>query len=227
MITWNRSAMEHPLWFFDAGALVGHRIALPDERNSAHAVPPTALQGSLGDRRRSSILDRPPLANSHLRRWRDWKGAPIVTDVSAFARLVPLDHGLCVLSTLRRDGSIQASVVNAGVMSHPLTGVQVVALVAVGGARKLHHLRADPRATIVLRAGWQWATVEGDAEIIGPDDPHPDVDGEGLRILLRDVFTAAGGTHDDWDTYDRVMAEQRRAAVLLTPRRAYSHSGAE
>ena len=94
-----------------------------------------------------------------------------MTDVSAFAELVSLDHGLCVLSTLRRDGSVQASVVNAGVLPHPLTGVQVVALVAVGGARKLHNLRADPRATIVARAGWQWAAVEGDAEIIGTRRP--------------------------------------------------------
>jgi PPOX class probable F420-dependent enzyme len=146
-----------------------------------------------------------------------------MTDVSAFADLVSLDHGLCVLSTLRRDGSIQASVVNAGVLPHPLTGVPVVGLVAVGGARKLHHLRADPRATIVARAGWNWAAVEGDAEIIGPDDPHPGVDSEALRALLRDIFRAAGGTHDDWDTYDRVMAEERRAAVLLAPRRSYTN----
>ncbi|MCC6178969.1 MAG: TIGR03618 family F420-dependent PPOX class oxidoreductase [Chloroflexi bacterium] len=146
-----------------------------------------------------------------------------MTDMSTFAELVSLDHGLCVLSTLRRDGSIQASVVNAGVMSHPLTGVQVVALVVRGGARKLHNLRADPRATIVVRAGWKWAAVEGTAEILGPDDPHPDVERESLRILLRDIFQAAGGTHDDWNTYDRVMAEERRAAVLLTPRRAYTN----
>jgi PPOX class probable F420-dependent enzyme len=144
-----------------------------------------------------------------------------VTDVSAFAELVPLDHGLCVVNTLRGDGSIQASVVNAGVLAHPLTGEQVVALVATGGSRKLDHLRADPRITIVARAGWKWAAVEGSAELIGPDDPHPEVDGEALRILLRDIFTAAGGTHDDWDTYDRVMAEERRTAVLITPRRTY------
>jgi hypothetical protein len=35
------------------------------------------------------------------------------------------------------------------------------------------------------------------------------------------VFVAAGGTHDDWDEYDRVMAEERRAAVLVTPTRIY------
>jgi PPOX class probable F420-dependent enzyme len=128
-----------------------------------------------------------------------------------------------VLSTLRRDGSIQASLVNAGVLAHPLTGVQVVGLVARGNTRKLHNLRADPRATVVARAGWQWATVEGTAQILGPDDPHPDLDREALRVLLRSIFEAAGGTHDDWPTYDRVMAEERRAAVLLTPRRTYSN----
>jgi PPOX class probable F420-dependent enzyme len=145
-----------------------------------------------------------------------------VTDLSAFAALVPLDHGLCVISTLRGDGTVQSSVVNAGVLKHPLNGEQVVGLVAVGGARKLRHLRADPRATIVVRAGWQWATVEGSAELIGPDDPHPEVDGEALRVLLRDIFRAAGGTHDDWATYDRVMAEERRTAVLIAPRRIYT-----
>ena len=145
-----------------------------------------------------------------------------MTEISAFADLVPLDHGLCVLSTSRADGSVQSSVVNAGVLPHPLTGVQVVGLVAVGGARKLSHLRTDPRATIVIRAGWRWAGVEGRADLIGPDDPHPDVSADDLRLLLRSIFTAAGGTHDDWDTYDRVMAEERRTAVLITPARVYS-----
>jgi hypothetical protein len=67
--------------------------------------------------------------------------------------------------------------------------------------------------------------VEGTTTIIGPDDPHPGIDGEALRLLLREVFTAAGGTHDDWDGYDRAMAEQRRAAVLVTPTRIYSNGG--
>lgn len=146
-----------------------------------------------------------------------------MTGLAAFAELVPLDHGLCVLSTSRSDGGVQSSVVNAGVLAHPLRDEQVVGLVAIGGSRKLGHLRANPRATIVARAGWQWAAVEGDVEIIGPDDPHPDVDGEALRLLLRAIFQAAGGTHDDYDTYDRVMARERRAAVLITPRRVYTN----
>ena len=146
-----------------------------------------------------------------------------MTDLSVFAALVPGDHGLCVVSTLRRNGSAQSSVVNAGVLDHPLTSQPVVGFVTAGGARKLDNLRRDPRCTVVVRAGWQWASVEGDAELIGPDDPRPEVGAEALRQLLRDVFRAAGGTHDDWDAYDRVMAEQRRAAVLVTPRRTYSN----
>jgi PPOX class probable F420-dependent enzyme len=146
-----------------------------------------------------------------------------VTDLTAFAALVPLDHGLCVLATARTDGTVQASVVNAGVLRHPVTDDEVVGLVAAGGSRKLRNLRGDPRATIVVRAGWQWATVEGTVEIVGPDDPRAGVDADGLRTLLRDVFRAAGGTHDDWDTYDRTMADERRAAVLITPTRTYTN----
>src|SRR4030088_2390835 len=112
-----------------------------------------------------------------------------MTDLAAFAELIPLDHGLCVINTLRGDGSVQSSVVNGGVLEqHPLRAGQVVGLVAIGGSRKLRNLRAEPRATIVARAGWRWATVEGDAEIIGPNDPHPAANGEALRLLLRDIF---------------------------------------
>ena len=145
-----------------------------------------------------------------------------MTDLATFAALIPLDHGLCVVTTSREDGSAQSTVVNAGVLDHPITGAQVVGLVAGGGTRKLDNLRARPRATIVARAGWRWATVEGDAEIIGPDDPHPDLDGEAVRLLLRAIFNAAGGIHDDWETYDRVMAQERRAAVLISARKVYA-----
>jgi len=150
-------------------------------------------------------------------------GVP-VADLSVFSDLILLDHGLCVLSTSRRDGSVAASVVNAGVLQHPVTDVPVVGLVA-RGLRKLDSLRSDPRATIVARVGWRWAAVEGEAQIIGPDDPHPDVDGERLRLLLREVFVAAGGTHEEWPEYDRVMIEERSAAVLIVPRRTYGNPG--
>ncbi len=127
---------------------------------------------------------------------------------------------LSVVSTLREAGTIQSSLVNAGVMAHPFTGEQVLAFVTYGPA-KLKNLRARPDLTMTFRSGWAWAAVEGTAELIGPDDPHPDVDAERLRLLLREVFVSAGGTHDDWDGYDRAMAEQRRVVVLVRPARIY------
>ena len=146
-----------------------------------------------------------------------------MTDLARFSDLVPLDHGLCIVVTRRADHTPQTSVVNAGVIDHPLTGDSVVAFVAAGGTRKLTNLRVDPTIAVVIRAGWQWTAVEGRAQLIGPDDPHPDVDDERLRLLLREIFTAAGGTHDDFDAYDRTMAEERRVAVLITPRRVYTN----
>jgi PPOX class probable F420-dependent enzyme len=146
-----------------------------------------------------------------------------MTDLADFARLIPGDHGLCVVSTVRTDGTVQSSVVNGGVLPHPTTQRPVVAFVARGGTRKLDNLRARPYINIVIRAGWQWVAAEGPVELAGPDDPLTGVDAEGLRLLLRDVFTAAGGTHDDWETYDQVMAGERRTAVLMTPRQVYSN----
>lgn len=144
-----------------------------------------------------------------------------MNDLDSFAELVPLDHGLVVVSTTRADNTIQSSVVNAGVIDHPVRGGAVVAFVAAGSSRRLANLRARPRASVVIRAGWRWAGVEGHVELAGPDDQLEGVDDERRRLLLREIFTAAGGTHDDWDTYDSVMAEERRVAVLVTPERTY------
>jgi PPOX class probable F420-dependent enzyme len=145
-----------------------------------------------------------------------------MTNLEEAAALARSEHGLAVVSTLRADASIQSSLVNAGVLDHPLTGNPVLAFVTYGKV-KLANLRERPQVTTAFRSGWNWATVEGRAQLIGPADPHPDVDSERLRRLLREVFSAAGGTHDDWDEYDRVMAEQGRTAVFVEPTRVYGN----
>jgi PPOX class probable F420-dependent enzyme len=132
------------------------------------------------------------------------------------------DRFLAVVSTLRSDDSIQSSVVNAGVLAHPVSGSQVVGFVTYGRV-KLANLRARPQVSVTFRAGWKWATVEGWAELIGPDDRHSDIDADALRLVLRDVFRAAGGEHDDWDAYDRTMVEQGRTVVLVDVARIYSN----
>jgi PPOX class probable F420-dependent enzyme len=137
--------------------------------------------------------------------------------------LIALDHGLASVTTVRPDGSLQSTVVNAGVVAHPGDGRKVAAFVARGGTHKIAHLRNDPRTTLSWRAGWAWVTVEGSAELCGPDDPLPGVDDERRRILLREIFAAAGGTHEDWAEYDRIVAAERRVAVLVTPARIYQN----
>jgi PPOX class probable F420-dependent enzyme len=137
--------------------------------------------------------------------------------------LAAADNGLAFVATLRPDSSIQSSLVNAGALPHPASGEPVLGFVTYGKV-KLVNLRARPQIAVSFRNGWQWATVEGRAELAGPDDPQTWLtDRDALRLLLRAVFTAAGGTHDDWDTYDRVMAEQRRTVVLVQPTRIYSN----
>jgi PPOX class probable F420-dependent enzyme len=145
-----------------------------------------------------------------------------MTTLQDAADIARQDRFLAVVSTLRSDATIQSSVVNAGVLAHRVGGADVVGFVTYGKA-KLANLRTRPQVSITFRAGWKWVTVEGRAELIGPDDVHSDVDAEELRLLLREVFRAAGGTHDDWDAYDRTMAEQRRTVVLVSPTRLYSN----
>jgi len=111
--------------------------------------------------------------------------------VQQAASLSSDEQGLVVLSTLRANGTIQSSLVNAGVLAHPATGETILAVVAAGPV-KLANLRARPQVTATFRNGWQWAAVEGHAELAGPDDPQPWLDAEGLRLLLRAIFTAAG-----------------------------------
>jgi PPOX class probable F420-dependent enzyme len=146
------------------------------------------------------------------------------SDLAGIRRLGAAEHGLAVVGTTRADGSVHASVVNAGVLDHPVTREPAIGFVARGDARKLVHIRREGCATVVFRSGWQWAAVDGPAQICGPDDVMDGVAPDQVATLLRDVFRAAGGTHDDWDEYDRVMAQERRAAVLVTPARVIGNA---
>ena len=120
-------------------------------------------------------------------------------------------HHRMVVTTFRRSGSAQMSIVMGGPFENGM------ALVARGDTAKVRNLEHDPRISVlVVSDDWRgWVAAEGTAEIRGADNTDP----EELRLLLREVFKAAGGDHGDWDEYDRVMREDRRAAILVTPSR--------
>ena len=144
-----------------------------------------------------------------------------MADLDTFSVVLAAEGHLAVVATTRRDGTPQASVVNAGILAHPVGDRPVVAFVVRGDTVKLANLRRRPRATVVARAGGRWVAVEGQAEMAGPDDALAGLPEGAVPGLLRAVFVAAGGTHEDWDEYDRVMAAERRAAVLVRPERVY------
>jgi hypothetical protein len=112
-------------------------------------------------------------------------------DITKFAELVKRDHGLAVIALALPDGIAHASAASPGVLSHPVTGIPVIGVVGGCRSRKLAHLRTHPRATIVLRAGWQWAAAVGPVELAGPDGgaraTHP--------ALRTGEETAAGDRH--------------------------------
>lgn len=134
------------------------------------------------------------------------------------------EQGLAVVATTRSGGSVQATVVNAGVVPHPRTGESVVGFVTRGAAKRLTNLRARPQVTVVFRSGWDWVTVEGEAELVGPDDPADDMGPSELVSLRRRIYAAAvGGNEEEWADLDQVMDAERHTAVLVRPQRVYSN----
>ena len=136
-----------------------------------------------------------------------------MADLTDIARLAAGDHHLAMFTVARPDGTVHASVVNAGVMDDPVDGSAGVAAVIGGGTRKLDLLRTAGRATLVCKVGGDWAAVAGPVRLVGPDD-GADL-GLDVSALIRSVFEAAGGTHGDWAEFDRVMAADRRCAVFV------------
>ena len=140
-------------------------------------------------------------------------------------RLVAAENGLCSFVCLDGSGSPHVSIINAGVMDNPVTGETSVACVVRANARKARLLRSDPRAAVAFRHRWDWVAVHGRAQLIGLDDPVDGVADADVPELLREVFRSAGGDHEDWDEYDRVMAKERRLAIFVTLDHITSNSG--
>lgn len=132
------------------------------------------------------------------------------------------ERGLAVAITIRADGSPRASVVNAGVLDHPVTRDPVVGFVSRGSARKLADIRERPTVTVVFRSGWEWVAVEGTAALAGPVDPLEGLRPDDVSQLLRTVYAAAvGGSTDEWVALDATMATEGHTAVLVRAVRVY------
>lgn len=146
-----------------------------------------------------------------------------VTDGLALIALRASENrSLAVIITAGDEQDPQVSVVNAAIINHPVTGDPAVAFVSRRGP-KLRNLRRHQRATLVFQAGWEWVATRGDIELSGPDDPHHGIDDDTQRQLLRTIYNAAGGSHSDFDQYDRAMLAERRCVVLLQPEHIWTN----
>ena len=142
-----------------------------------------------------------------------------MTTIDAVAAMLAEETGLAVVSTAHVDGRVLSSVTNCGVVEHPVTRERQVAFVSMGTATRLRHIRRGAPATIAVRRGWKWLSVTGQAEIVAASDRPTGMSADSYRLLLREIFHAAGGTHDNLAEYDRVMTEEGRVAVFVRPSR--------
>jgi len=121
---------------------------------------------------------------------------------------------LSVLSTFRKNGAAQLSIISSGPYRDG------VAFTTPADRVKLANLKRDPRCTLLVSKPdwWGYVVIEGRAQVMSPDN----TDAEELRLALRDVYRAAAGEeHPDWEEYDQAMRDDRRVVIIVVPEHIY------
>ena len=119
-----------------------------------------------------------------------------------------------VLSTYRRDGATQMSIVTTGPYKDG------VAFSTTETRAKLRNLERNPRCSLLVAQDnwWGYVVLEGVAEIISLKTTGA----HDLRDAMRDVYRAAAGKeHPNWDEYDEVMRQENRVGVVVIPNKTY------
>ena len=119
-----------------------------------------------------------------------------------------------VLSTYRRDGATQMSIVTTGPFKDG------VAFSTTENRAKLRNLERNPRCSLLVAQDnwWGYVVLEGVAEIISLKTTGA----HDLRDAMRDVYRAAAGKeHPNWDEYDEVMRQENRVGVVVIPNKTY------
>lgn len=113
-----------------------------------------------------------------------------------------------VLTTFRRDGSLQSSPVTGGVDTK---GRIVIA--SYPQRAKAANIRRRPEASVVVMSdGFDdaYVQVDGAAEVIDlPDALDP----------LVEYYRSIAGEHPGWDDYRRAMVDQGKCLLRVTPQR--------
>ncbi len=133
------------------------------------------------------------------------------------ARTFLENNHAAILSTYRRNGAAQMSLVTVGLYEDG------VAFTTTGGRAKHKNMERDPRCTIMVAMDtWRgYVVLEGRPKIYSPRN----TDSDDLRLRLRDVYRAARGgeEHPNWDEYDQAMRDENRSVVVVAPDSVYGH----
>jgi PPOX class probable F420-dependent enzyme len=127
-----------------------------------------------------------------------------VVDLDGLLTFVRPRHQM-ILTTKRRDGSVQLSPVTGGVDD---SGRVVIS--TYPERSKTHNLRRDPACSVLVLSddfGGAWVQIDGHAEVL--DVPHA-VDG------LVEYFRNIAGEHSDWDEYRQAMLDQGKSLIRIT-----------
>jgi len=119
------------------------------------------------------------------------------------------EHHRAVLSTRRRDGSPQMSIVVCNIDDEGR-----IAISSRETAMKTKNLRRDPRASVcVFSDGFfgPWVQIDGAATVVSlPEAMEP----------LVDYYRSLSGEHPDWDDYRTAMEREQRVILRIEPERA-------
>ncbi len=119
-----------------------------------------------------------------------------------------------VLTTFRRDGAAQMSIVTVGPYGDG------AGFTTTEDRAKLHNLARNPRCSLLVSKAdwWGYVVLEGHARVLRRGES----DETALRDALRGIYRSASGQeHPNWDEYDQAMIDDRRAAVIVVPERIY------
>ena len=131
-------------------------------------------------------------------------------EVQAFMK----ENSHAVLSTFRKNGAVQLSVVSSGPFRDG------VAFTTTSDRAKLGNLYRDSRCSLLLAKSdwWGFVVLEGQAVIM--DDDNTDADE--LRDAFREVYRVASHSeHPNWPKYDQAMRDDARAIVIVVPDHVY------
>ena len=119
-----------------------------------------------------------------------------------------------VLTTFRRDGAAQMSIVTVGALEDG------VAFTTTEGRAKLHNLVRNNRCSILVSgSSWRpYLVLEGSAQIISQNN-H---DRESWLHTLRKIYVSASGQdHPNWNEYDEAMIKDKRVGVKIVAEKLY------